>query len=43
VLAEGASGQFYRLQAPAAGAAQARALCDSLRGQDQACTPVVLR
>jgi hypothetical protein len=43
VLAEGASGQFYRLQAPAAGEAQARALCDSLRGQDQACMPVVPR
>jgi cell division septation protein DedD len=40
VLAESDSGQFYRLQAPAAGEAQARAICDSLRGQDQACIPV---
>ena len=43
VLAESDSGQFYRLQAPAAGEAQARAICDSLRGQDQACIPVVPR
>jgi hypothetical protein len=43
VLAENGSGQFYRLQAPAAGEAQARAICDSLRDQDQACIPVVPR
>jgi hypothetical protein len=43
VLAENESGQFYRLQAPAAGEAQARAICDSLRGQDQACIPVFPR
>jgi cell division protein FtsN len=43
VLAENESGQFYRLQAPAAGEAQARAICDSLKEQDQACLPVVPR
>lgn len=43
VLAENQSGQFYRLQAPAAGEAQARAICDSLKEQDQACVPVVPR
>jgi cell division septation protein DedD len=43
VLAESDSGQLYRLQAPAAGEAQARAICDSLRGQDQACIPVLPR
>jgi hypothetical protein len=43
VLAENGAGQFYRLQAPAAGEAQARAICDSLREQDQACIPVVPR
>ena len=43
VLAESESGQFYRLQAPAAGEAQARAICASLREQDQACMPVVPR
>ncbi|HSY05457.1 MAG TPA: SPOR domain-containing protein [Steroidobacteraceae bacterium] len=35
--------QLYRLQAPAAGEAQARALCDSLKEQAQACVPVVPR
>jgi len=35
------SGQLYRLQAPAAGEAQARALCDSLREQSQPCVPVL--
>jgi len=40
VLAESDAGQFYRLQAPAAGEAQARAICNSLREQDQACIPV---
>ena len=43
VLAENESGQFYRLQAPAAGEAQARAICDWLKEQDQACVPVVPR
>src|SRR5262245_56132647 len=43
VLADGDSGQFYRLQAPAAGEAQARAICTSLREQDQACIPVLPR
>lgn len=43
VLAESGSGPFYRLQAPAAGEAQARAICDSLREQDQACIPVAPR
>jgi hypothetical protein len=37
----GQAGQLYRLQAPAAGEAQARALCDSLREQSQACVPVL--
>lgn len=35
------SGPLYRLQAPAAGEAQARALCDSLREQSQPCVPVL--
>jgi cell division protein FtsN len=43
VLASTNSGPLYRLQAPAAGEAQARAICDSLKGQDQACVPVVPR
>src|SRR5215469_431941 len=43
VLAENQSGQFYRLQAPATGEVQARAICDSLKEQDQACVPVVPR
>jgi len=43
VLAEGDSRQFYRLQAPASDEAQARAICDSLREQAQACVPVVPR
>jgi hypothetical protein len=43
VVAESDSGQLYRLQAPAAGEAQARAICDSLRGQEQACMPVLPR
>src|SRR5215469_1583923 len=41
VVAEGGSGQFYRLQAPAAGEAEARAICDSLKEQAQACVPVL--
>jgi SPOR domain len=43
VLASSNSGQFYRLQAAAAGEAQARAICDSLREQAQACVPVLPR
>jgi len=43
VLAESDSRQLYRLQAPASGAAQARAICDSLREQAQACIPVIPR
>ena len=43
VVAETDAGQLYRLQAPAAGQAQARAICDSLKEQDQACVPVVTR
>ena len=35
------SGQLYRLQAPASGEAQARAICDSLKAQSQPCVPVV--
>jgi len=41
VPAESAAGQLYRLQAPAAGEAQARALCDSLKEQAQPCVPVL--
>lgn len=43
VIAESDSRQLYRLQAPASGEAQARAICDSLREQAQACIPVVPR
>jgi cell division septation protein DedD len=43
VAASDTSGQLYRLQAPAAGEAQARALCDSLREQSQPCVPVLPR
>jgi SPOR domain len=43
VVASSNSGQFYRLQAAAAGEAQARAICDSLREQSQACVPVLPR
>jgi cell division protein FtsN len=35
------AGQLYRLQVAASGEAQARAICDSLRGQSQACVPVL--
>jgi len=35
------SGPLYRLQAPAAGEAQARALCDSLKERSQPCVPVL--
>ena len=41
VAASDNSGQLYRLQAPAAGEAQARALCDSLRERSQPCVPVL--
>jgi cell division protein FtsN len=41
VLASGTGGQLYRLQAPATGEAQARALCASLREQAQPCVPVL--
>jgi len=43
VIAESEARQFYRLQVPASGEAQARALCDSLKEQAQACVPVVTR
>jgi len=43
VIAESDARQFYRLQVPASGEAQARALCDSLKEQAQACVPVVTR
>jgi SPOR domain len=43
VIASTAAGQLYRLQASAAGEAQARAICDSLKEKDQACVPVVPR
>jgi cell division septation protein DedD len=38
-----AAGQLYRLQASAAGEAQARAICDSLKAQSQPCVPVLPR
>ena len=41
VLASTNSGDLYRLQAPANGEAQARAICDSLREQAQSCVPVL--
>ena len=43
VVASTDSGQLYRLQAAAAGEAQARAICDSLKEQAQACVPVIPR
>jgi SPOR domain len=43
VIAESEARQLYRLQVPASGEAQARALCDSLKEQAQACVPVVTR
>jgi sporulation related protein len=43
VVAESDSRQLYRLQAPASGEAQARAICDLLKEQAQACIPVVPR
>ena len=41
VAAGTTSGQLFRLQASAGGEARARANCDSLRAQAQACVPVV--
>jgi len=41
VLSSTSSGELYRLEAPAAGEAQARALCESLKEQSQACVPVL--
>ena len=35
------AGELYRLQAPAGGEAQARAICESLRQQAQPCVPVL--
>jgi cell division protein FtsN len=43
VAADTSSGELYRLQVAAAGARQARALCDSLKQQSQSCVPVVPR
>ncbi len=43
VAAGKTSDPVYRLQAPAAGEAQARALCDSLRERSQPCVPVLPR
>lgn len=43
VVASTTAGQLYRLQAPAPGEAQARALCDALKEQSQACVPVLPR
>jgi cell division septation protein DedD len=43
VVASSDSGQLYRLQAPAVGEAQARAICASLKEQSQPCVPVVPR
>ena len=44
VLAAGtAGGRLYRLQAPAGGEAQARAICESLKAQSQPCVPVLPR
>jgi hypothetical protein len=43
VAADTSGGELYRLQVAAAGEAQARALCDSLKQQSQSCVPVVPR
>ena len=43
VVASTNAGQLYRLQAPAAGEAQARAICASLQEHSQPCVPVVTR
>jgi cell division septation protein DedD len=41
VAAGTAAGPIFRLQAAAGGEAQARAICDSLKAQSQACVPVL--
>ena len=41
ILTSGTAGQLYRLQVAASGEAQARAICDSLKEQAQACVPVL--
>lgn len=43
VRGDSSAGQLYRLQARAAGEAQARSICDSLRAQSQPCVPVLPR
>jgi cell division septation protein DedD len=43
VVASSDGSELYRLQAPASGEAQARAICNSLKEQDQACVPVLPR
>jgi cell division protein FtsN len=43
VAADASAGGVYRLQVAAAGEAQARALCDSLKQQSQPCVPVLPR
>jgi hypothetical protein len=43
VVASSEGSELYRLQAPASGEAQARAICDSLKEQAQACVPVLPR
>lgn len=43
VVASSDAGQLYRLQAPATGEAQARAICATLKEQSQPCVPVVPR
>jgi cell division septation protein DedD len=43
IMASTNSGPLYRLQAPAQGEAEARALCAALKEQSQACVPVIPR
>jgi hypothetical protein len=43
IPASSTSGPLYRLQIAAAGEAQARAICDSLKEQSQPCVPVLPR
>ena len=43
VVASSDGGTLYRLQAPTRGEAQARAVCDALKEQSQACVPVLPR
>ena len=43
VVASTGAGELYRLQAPTRGEAEARALCDALKEQAQACVPVIPR